>query len=214
MSGVVGQARASVASGLGTLRRITPAAILLRTVVWAAGVVALILATPMEVLGPRATVPVLVVVGCLALVPALVPGSWLVLAVELAAVAGWLVRTSLPGSEVTWSSVGYTARSGLPVAWLAVVALASALYVHHTASALGAAVPLDVRPLPGAVARWLTRTGAVLGATAVVAALALVLQSPIGKVTEVAVPVLGVLAAVVVAGALAYLLRRPDRGGK
>ncbi|HZC25564.1 MAG TPA: hypothetical protein VE287_00990 [Actinopolymorphaceae bacterium] len=212
MSGVVGQARATVASGVGTLRRITPAAILLRVMVWLAGVAALVLATPVEVLGPEATVPVLVVAGAVALVPALFPGSWLVLAMELVALAGWLVRTSLPGSEVTWTSVAFTARSGLPVAWLAVVALAAALYVHHSASALAATVPLDVRPLPGSVARWLTRTGALLGATAVVAALALLLQSPLGKVTEVAVPVLGVLVALVVAGALAYVLRRPSRG--
>jgi hypothetical protein len=188
---ILGRARASVAVGIGAVRRLTLGGLALRLLVFAAGAGALLVAMP----GPAYDlVPALVVVVVVAVpvVPALVPGRWPVLALELLVVGGWVVGTAVSGGRV----------SILPVLGLAV-----ALYVHHSASGFAAAVPLNVRFLPGAVRRWLVRTGAVLGATAVVAGVAVPLGARVGDVSTVVVPASGVLLAILVAGLLAYAVR-------
>jgi hypothetical protein len=189
---VVTQARDSVAASVRAIRRLTLGGLGLRLLVFVAGASALLLAMPARV---YSVVPALVVVVVVAVpvVPALLPGSWVVLAVELLVVGGWVVGTA--------------ASSGPGVEFLTVLGLAVALYVHHSASGFAAAVPLNVRLLPGVVRRWLVRTGVVLGATALLAGVTVPFGSRVGEVSTVVVPALGVLLAVAVAGLLAYVVR-------
>ncbi len=191
-SRVGGQLRYAVGSGVEAVRRTTRTALLLRCLVWVAGVAGLVLAIPPAY---RDVLPLLVAVALLAAVPAVAPGWWLVLAVELLVVAGWLLRTTV---------------LGVPVTCLPLVVMAVALYVHHSASALAASLPLNVRVLPGVLRGWLLRCGLVLGVTAVLAAVALPVGNVVGDAGTVAVPVVGVLLAVLVAGLLAYGLKRRD----
>ncbi|MEQ7004729.1 hypothetical protein ABN028_00890 [Actinopolymorpha sp. B17G11] len=188
---IVTQVRDSVAAGVGATRRVTLGGLALRLLGWVAGAGALLLAMPGRAysLAPALVVVVAVVVP---LVTVVLPGRWPVLALELLAVGGW---------------VAGTATSEARVAFLPVLALAAALYVHHSASGFAAAVPLNVRFLPGVVRRWLVRTGAVLGVTALIAAVAVPLDARVGDVSTVVVPALGVLLAILVAGLLAYAVR-------
>jgi hypothetical protein len=195
MSLLARQARDTAATTLALVRRLRPAAVLLRGGVCAAGLFALALVTPAGFVA-QAPVPVALLAVGIALGPALLPGSWLVLAVELLVVTAWLARTMATGTQV---------------AWLPLVGLAAALYVHHSLSALAAAVPLDIRLVPGVVRGWAGRVGGAVAATAVLAAVAVPVSRWVGDVELVAVPVLGALLAVVVTGLLAYALgrRRP-----
>ncbi|MEQ4207571.1 hypothetical protein [Actinopolymorpha sp. B9G3] len=188
---IVTQVRDSVAAGVGATRRVTLGGLALRLLGWVAGAGALLLAMPGRAysLAPALVVVVAVVVP---LVTVVLPGRWPVLALELLAVGGW---------------VAGTATSEARVAFLPVLALAAALYVHHSASGFAAAVALNVRFLPGVVRRWLVRTGAVLGVTALIAAVAVPLGARVGDVSTVVVPALGVLLAILVAGLLAYAVR-------
>ncbi|MEQ7126690.1 hypothetical protein ABN034_19425 [Actinopolymorpha sp. B11F2] len=188
---IVTQVRDSVAAGVGATRRVTLGGLALRLLGWVAGAGALLLAMPGRAytLAPALVVVVAVVVP---LVTVVLPGRWPVLALELLAVGGW---------------VAGTATSEARVAFLPVLALAAALYVHHSASGFAAAVPLNVRFLPGVVRRWLVRTGAVLGVTALIAAVAVPLGARVEDASTVVVPALGVLLAIVVAGLLAYAVR-------
>jgi hypothetical protein len=196
MSLLARQARDVATSTFVLVRRLRLAAILLRGGVFAAGLVALALVTPTGFVA-EAPVPVALLAVGIAVGPALLPGSWLVLAVELVVVVAWLARTMATGTEV---------------GWLPLVGLAAALYVHHSASALAAAVPLDIRLVPGVVRGWAGRVGGSVAAAAVLAAVALPVSRWLDDVELVAVPVLGALLAVVVAGLLAYALRRgPNR---
>ncbi len=186
------QVRDAAASTSGLARRVRIAAVFLRGGVFAAGLVALALVTPTEFVA-RAPVPVVLLAVGIALAPALLPGTWLVLAVELAIVVAWLARTTATGMEITWAPL---------------VGLAAALYLHHSASAIAAAVPLDVRLVRGVVRGWAGRVGGVVAVTAVLAGVALPVSTRFGDVEFVAIPVLGALLALVVAGLLAYALRR------
>jgi hypothetical protein len=156
------------------MTRIGPSVLLLRGFVVAVGFGALALAVPSDVQG-------LVAYGialALAVPPAVRPDSWFVLAVELLAVAGWLVRT-----------VGFAE----PVSWIALLALASTLYLHHVGCAMAAALPLDVVVDPRVWLRPAVRALAALAATGLLGAAALVLAGRVVSVSTVVVPVLGVL---------------------
>ena len=164
----------------------------LRGLVWAAGAGTAALVLPAQV---YATLPLLVVVGIvvLPLVPAVVPGSRLVLAFELLVVAGWVVRTAVLPER--------------PAYLLVVPALAVLLYLHHSASGVAAVVPLDVRFVPGVVRRWLLRLSVPALATVVLGVPALLLSDRVGDVATVIVPALGVVLAVILAGLLAHAAR-------
>ncbi|MGW0232177.1 hypothetical protein ACWDWO_28030 [Actinopolymorpha singaporensis] len=180
-------------SGAGdAIRQVRRGALLVRAVVAVTGFVALVLVVPTTVLGPLS----LLVCAALALVPAVLPGTWTVLALELLAMAGWLVRTTAYGSSGSW--------------W-ALVVLAAAAYLHHTGSALAAVLPLDAVVAGSVLRRWLARSATVIAGTAVVAALALGVAGRLPVAPTVAVPVFGVLLALLVVGVVAYA-RAPRSG--
>ena len=188
---IVTQLRDSVAAGLGATRRLTLGGLALRLLGWVAGAGAVLLAMPG---GAYTLVPALVVVVAVVvpLVTVVLPGRWPVLAMELLVVGGWAVGT---------------ATSQVREAFLPVLALTAALYVHHSACGFAATVPLNVRFLAGAVRRWLVRTGAVLGMTALLAVVVVPLGARVGDVSTAVVPAVGVLLAILVAGLLAYAVR-------
>lgn len=156
--------------------RIAPSAVALRVFVVVAGFGALALGVPDEIQGPVAYGVAL----ALAVFPGVRPDSWFVVGVELVAVLAWLVRT--------------TAFSE-PVSWIALLALASALYLHHVGCALAATLPMDVAVDPRA---WLgpgARALAMLAATGLLGAAALALAGAVTSVSAVVVPVVGILLA-------------------
>ncbi|MFD2078932.1 hypothetical protein SAMN05421678_102195 [Actinopolymorpha cephalotaxi] len=173
-------------TGVGdATRRVRRGALLVRAVVAVSGFAALVLVLPAAVLGPLS----LLICAALALVPAVLPGTWVVLALELLAMAGWLVRTTAFDSSGSW--------------W-ALVVLAGAAYLHHTGSALAAVLPLDAVVAGSVLRRWLTRWAAVVAGTALVAALALGVAGRLPVAPTVAIPVLGVLLALFAVGVVAY----------
>jgi hypothetical protein len=131
-------------------RRTTPGPLLVRTGVFGAGLIGLVLAWPRGlVFGPGALVLVV-----LAMLPALGPRGRLPSVVILLAVAGWLLATLVYDESPDY---------------LRLVLLASALYLVHNLSALAAVLPYDAVITPGVLLRWLGRAGVVLLLTAVLA---------------------------------------------
>jgi hypothetical protein len=177
-----------VASARRPAHRIGPMAVLLRAVVWATGCGALLLAVPSSWAGRSA---ILLAAAVVAVAPAVAPGSWPVLALELVAAGGWLLRT--------W---------GTAVAWPPLMGLAAALYLHHVSAAFAASLPGDARVVAAVLRRQIARTTAVLVVTGILGALALALQERIDRAATVLVPVVGVALAVAVAGYLVLLWRR------
>lgn len=208
MSTVVAVARNAGVATVGAVaaaRRGGPGALVFRLLAWVAGTLALTLAIAPP--GVPAVIP-LAIAAAVALPPALVPGHWVVLVLELLAIAGWLLRTSLFAE---------------PVPSYAVVAvLAVALYVHHSACAYAACLPYDTR-LAGAADRlpdtsesaprpvlraWLLRVVAVTAGTGALAVLGALLAGQLTPSRSAVVPVLGVLLALLVAAGLAHLATR------
>lgn len=176
-----------------SVRRLGLAPLLFRLVVWVSGFVALLYASPSVLL---ASPPALAVLVGVALVPAVRPDSWLVAALSLLAVAGWLLRTTLLEE---------------PMGWMAVLWLASALYVHHVAASLAAALPMSAVVTRGVWLRPLLRLVVVLGLTAVLA-LAGSWLTGLSPAPSVLVPVVGVLLALGLAVLLAVRARGSSSG--
>lgn len=181
--------RDGVATGMRAVRRIGPGAVVLRSVVFAAGLAGMALALPSG-MEPWTRLLVAALVG---LLPALGPGSWTVTAMELVTVVTWVLRPMAAGAPSTWG---------------ALVVLAALLYLHHSASALAAAVPMDTALAMTVWTGWLRRLYAVIGVTVLLAACGLLLASWVGIARTVVVPVVGVLAALVVGWLLSRSLRR------
>ncbi len=194
MNTSLGDLRAAAATGLRNARRITPGPLLVRGMVLVSGALALATALPAELFVPAAMLGVVLA----ALVPALAPGSWTVTGFELVAVGVWVARTGSAGSAV---------------GWLPVVGLAAALYVHHAAAALAAAVPLDAVVLPAVLVRWFARTGVVLAATAVLGGALLAVAGSLPTDASLVAPLVGLVCAVTIGGLLALLMRGRRSGG-
>ena len=129
------------------VRRVRPAPLVLRAVVWVTGVGAL---APVLPSGIQPTTGAVAVVA-LATLAAGFPGSWWVGALEtttvlLVALAVWLYEPP-----------------GLPV----VAACAALLYVHHATAALAAALRTDTLVAAALLRRHAVRTAGVLAASAV-----------------------------------------------
>ena len=162
-------------------RRVTPAGLGVRVVIWLAGTAAVVLASPSSF--RLAVVPVAVVV---ALLPAGFPHTRLVSLVELLAIGVFATNLEL---------------------WKALV-LAGLLYLHHTTAALGAQLRTDT-VIPAAVQwHWARRTGLVLAGSLVLslAIVGLVQGAPSGWAT--AYIALGATAAVAITGYLAWSAQR------
>jgi hypothetical protein len=171
-----------------TARRIRLMAVLLRAVVWATGCAALLLAVPPSWAGRSA---ILLAAAVVAVVPAVAPASWPVLALPLVAAGGWLLRT--------WDTA---------IAWPPLMGLAAVLYLHHVSAAFAASLPGDAHVVAGVLRRQVARTTAVLVVIGILGALALALQERIDRASTVVIPVVGVVLAVAVAGYLALVWRR------
>lgn len=189
--------RQSIGATAGRVRRVTLGAFGLRVLVVLTGLAALLLAVPVDV---RTTPVPLGAMVVLALAAAVGPGSWFATLLELAAIAAWLAGTFGAGEPVTWPRL---------------TALALLLYVHHVLCVWSSAVPLDTVLVPQVWRTGALRLAAVGGATAVLSAGALQLAGRldltegVGELAvSVAIPVLGVVGAIVLAAALTYLLRR------
>jgi hypothetical protein len=175
-----------------SVRRLGLAPLLFRLVVWVSGFVALVYASPYPLLASPLALFVLVGV---ALVPAVRPDTWLVAALSLLAVFGWLLRTTVLSE---------------PVVWVAVLWLASSLYVHHVSAAFAAALPMSAVVTRGVWLRPLLRVVGVLAVTGLLTLLGSWLSGSVSPAPSVAVPVLGVVLAL----GLAVLLAVRARGSR
>jgi hypothetical protein len=143
-------ARERVDEAVRRARRTTPGPLLVRAGVFGTGLLGLLLGWPFAlVAGPGAVVCLV-----LALLPAFGPRGRLPGLVILLAVTGWLVATL---------------RYAETPAYLRLVLLATALYLHHNLAALAAVLPYDAVVAPGVLLRWLARSGVVVVLTAVLA---------------------------------------------
>lgn len=188
MSSYVTDVRDAVTTGTGAVRNLGVWPLLLRLAILATGFAAMALALP-DAMSPLWR---LILAALAAVLPAVLPGSWAVTALELVAVVAWIVRPMASGDVVTW---------------LPLTALAAALYLHHTSSALAAAMPMDTALATEVPIRWLQRAGVVIAATALLGVCGFLLSGHVGVASTVAVPVIGVVAAIVVVGLLLRSLR-------
>ncbi|MGY0233225.1 hypothetical protein [Longispora urticae] len=177
-----------------TISRIAPGPLLLRAIVFATGVSAFGIALP----GTLLTGPVMMAGSVLAAVVALAPGGPFVTMVQLSTAALWFIGTAMDGGGRSTA---------------ALVAVACALYLQHSACALAAAVPLDAVVLPAVLLRWFARTVGVMLITAVLGVVVVTLSSGVSPSSSLVFPLLGVAGAILAAAILAYLaLRTPRRG--
>ena len=180
-----GMTAEALVEAVESVRRLGRAAMLARALVAVSGFAALVLVLPPGLGGPLPYV----VSALLALVPAVVPGTWLVLALELLVMFGWLLRTT---------------AFGVSVSWLPLVTLAWVAYLHHAGAALAAVLPLDAVVTGSVLRRFLARALAMLAAVAVTGAVAVGIAGRLAEAPTVAVPVVGVLLALGLVGVLVY----------
>lgn len=174
-------------------RRARPAALGVRAVIWATGLLSVsLVAVPL--LGP---VPALATGTLLAAVGACFPGSVWVGGLEIAVV--------LVVAGVLWL--------GQPVPIGAVGILAALLYAHHTTAALGATLRTDALvPVP-VLRRWAGRTAAVLAGSAAVGVGAVTVPDTAPGWQASALTGVAAAATVATVGTVVYLgrARRPTR---
>ncbi|MEU6020418.1 hypothetical protein [Micromonospora sp. NBC_01739] len=170
--------------------RIALAPVLIRLGIFVSSLAGLLLAYPAEVVAGQALLPLLAV----AALPALAPRRFWPTFAALVTVGGWLMATD-----------GYDR----PVALWRLMAVAVLLYLTHTLCALVAVLPYDAVVDPDLIVRWLTRTGWVLLATAVLGVLLLeVGRIGAGTAGWQSVTIAGLVVALGVTAWLAWLLKR------
>jgi hypothetical protein len=170
--------------------RATAAPLLVRGTVFASGLVALLLAYPVEmVTGAPAGL-----LFAVAVLPALRPRGMLVTTVVFAAVLGWLIATTLYAEQVT--------------VWR-LAALAGVLYLLHTTAALASVLPYDTVVAPSVLLGWLLRAAVVVMLTAAFAVAVLLGVLPVGgNRSFLLAPIVGLAVMAALALLLAYLRRR------
>jgi hypothetical protein len=170
-------------------RRATLVPMLARGGVFLATLAALVTAYPSSIALGRG-LGLLVVVAAL---PTVAPrGAFASLAVVVA-VGGWLLATVLYGEPVTF--------------WR-LVALAGALYLGHSLTALAAIVPYDAIVEPEVLVRWLSRAVLMMAASAIVAVPLLVGAAVVGGGPILVASLVGLGVAVGLTTLLAGLSRR------
>ncbi|GAB3402418.1 hypothetical protein [Flindersiella endophytica] len=180
--------RETASGAAGSVRALGIVPLLFRLVVFLSGFVALGAALPAVARLPL----VYLVLAGVALVPAVVPGTWVVLVLELLAVVGWVLRTTLLSE---------------PIGFVPLMSLAAGLYVHHVSSSWSAALPLSAVVTSSVWLRPLLRVAGVLALTGALAGVGLWLTSWVSVVSSVVVPVVGVLVALVLTVVLAVRAR-------
>jgi hypothetical protein len=174
---------------LATARRTTAAFLLLRLGVFLVTLAALLVAAPFPVVASRWAAALVLV----ALAPAAWPRTGAVTAVLLVAILGWLAATTVYGE---------------PVGYFRLVALAALLYGAHVLAAVAAVIPNDAIVAPGALLRWLPRTGLLLAVTALVALLGATLPDLVGGQRFLVASLVGLA---LMAGLAYYLARLVNR---
>jgi hypothetical protein len=171
-----------------TVESAAPGPLLVRAGIFLTALGALLTAYPTDLVTSRLVLGLMV----LAAAAAVAPRSWTVTAVALLAVGGWL-----------YSTMGYEEPVTLP----RVFGIAGLLYLTHSLAALGAALPLDAVVNPEVLTRWAGRAMLVVVGSAV-PALAVVVIADAVRGAFLLASLLGLAAAVCLAGLLTYLLRR------
>ncbi len=185
---------AALSKAFRTLRRAAPGPLLIRALAFVAGTIAVSIALPGQWLMPQT-----MLCGAIAAaLAAIMPGSVVVGGVQLCTVGLWMVGTTTGSIEVTTSTL---------------LALASALYVQHSASALAAAVPLDAVVLPWVLIRWFLRTSGVLAVTSVLCLLVFAVRDGLQVSPNLVYPLLGAGIVIAITVALGYLALRTPRSG-
>ena len=179
---------------LAQVQRTTAVPAVVRLVAAAAAAMAVLVAMPADVTVGERGVEVLALALVLAAGVGLFPGSWWVSAVALFVVLAWVAATVAFGDAADLVRVGV---------------LAGLLYVMHAGAAFAAVLPHDCVVAPGVLVRWARRQAAVLTGGLGVGLAGLTAVRLIGGTPTLAGPVVGAAVAAALAGAFAYLLRRP-----
>lgn len=168
--------------------RVAPGPLLVRAGVFLTALGGLLTACPVVVVTSRYLVGLVL----LAALPAIWPRGRSATVVALIAVAGWLVAT-----------MGFEE----PVTLLRLFGITAMLYLMHSLTALAAVLPLDAVAAPEVLSRWIGRALLVVAGSAV-PALAVVVIADAARGAYLYASVVGLVAAVTIAGLLAYLQRR------
>jgi hypothetical protein len=168
--------------------RVTPGPLLVRAGIFLTALGALLTASPAAVVGSRYLVGLVL----LAALPMISPRGRAATYVALITVAGWLLAT-----------MGFEE----PVTLLRLFGITAMLYLMHSLTALAAVLPHDAVTAPDVLSRWVGRALLVLAASAV-PALAVVVIADAARGAYLLASVLGLVAAVTIAGLLAHLQRR------
>jgi hypothetical protein len=169
--------------------RATPGPLLVRALLWACTLAALLLAYPSVMVWHLRAFPV---VAIIALFPAVLPRTRLVSLMLFAIVVGWLISTTVYGQAITATRL---------------VALAALLYLLHTTAALAAVLPYDAVVVGGALIAWYVRALPVLLASAVFGVLAVAGADRIVGRAFLAASIGGIVLVYVVAWLLVRLTR-------
>ncbi len=174
------------------LRRVTPAPLIMRALVFATGFAALWSAAPGAVLSPR----FLFFIGVLSLVPAFAPGSRFVDVMMVLAVIFWVVATLGTGQTVTGPGTFTTA---------------CALYLLHSSAALAAVLPYDSIVDSAVILRWAARAALVIVVSAAVSTLIVLTVPSVTPGASVPVLLVGLGAAAGIVAVLSWAARLKKR---
>ena len=169
--------------------RVSLTPLLVRVGIFVTVLVGFLVAYPAEMFTARSLLALTVV----AVLPAVGPRRVWPTFAALVMVGGWLL-----------AAAGFDR----PVALWRLLAVAALLYLAHSLCALAALLPFDALVDPDLIARWLTRTGAVILASAVLGILLVWLGEAGGGRGFQTMTVVGLLVAVGLSALLGWLLRR------
>jgi hypothetical protein len=179
----------AVAAARAVTARATGTPFLVRCGVGLAGLLAMLVAWPVSLIGTQYFIPLTL----LAVYPAVAPRGRGATLAAMAVVGGWLADTA-----------GY----GAPVQLWRVLSIASLLYLGHTLTALAAVLPYDAVVNLDVVGGWLLRAAAVLLVSAVLTVVSLALAADLAGGAFLVATLLGILGAVGATVLIARLLRR------
>ncbi|MEU4245271.1 hypothetical protein [Actinoplanes sp. NPDC026619] len=186
---MAGAFSSAVAAARLVTARATGTPFLVRCGVGISGLLAMLVAWPVSLLGTQYFIPLTL----LAVYPAIVPRGRGATLAAMAVVAGWLIDTT-----------GY----GAPVELWRVLSIASLLYLGHTLTALAAVLPYDGVVNLDVVGGWLMRAAAVLLVSAVLTVIALALSADLAGGAFLVATLVGIAGAVGATVLIARLLRR------
>lgn len=180
---------AVVAAVSNVTSRATGTPFLVRCGVGLSGLLAMIVAWPVSLVGSRYFIPLTL----LAVYPAVAPRGRGATFSAMAVVAGWIVDTA-----------GYGER----VALWRVLSIATLLYLGHTLTALAAVLPYDAVVNLDVVGGWLLRAAIVVLVSAVLTVVALGLSADLAGSAFLVATIVGIAGAIGATVLIARLLQR------